>query len=331
MRPMMCGAVIVAVQGDACRVRRFRPMGRSQKRAQETMSRAIRSLTGTQTTGGGGAKQCGSLTFVAGAAAGRRVWWMMAGSPNGSRAGPQRDAARGQYRIGPRRLRYPGLEIAVRCEPLEDVGGDFVDVVTMPDGRVLLMVADVCGNGLPAALVAMSLHGIVDCCARDGHDLPDIAQRLNSHLQFRHPDGPFVSLACVAIDLENGTSQSLNAGHPPLLVAQPHGALRRLKSGSTFPLGIAAIEPRIEQDLVSADEYVLFYSDGWTELCDGSGQMLGIPGLGCLLLAVCDELHAAPLGEILNALYDRLVDFQGPAPIEDDRTLMLVRQRIAGR
>jgi serine phosphatase RsbU (regulator of sigma subunit) len=237
------------------------------------------------------------------------------------------DAADIQRRLTPHQLHYPGLEIAVRCEPLEEVGGDFVDAVTMPDGRLLLVVADVCGNGLPAALVAMSLHGIVRCCAQDGYSLGEIAERLNGYLQFSHSDGPFVTMACVAIDLLSGACEAINAGHPPLLVIQPQGSVRRLTSGGTFPLGIATITARTATDVIAPDDVMLVYSDGWTELYGHCGQMLGITGLTRSVASVCRDCSTAPLDEVLNAVHVHLAKFQGRVPAQDDRTLMLVRRR----
>jgi serine phosphatase RsbU (regulator of sigma subunit) len=132
------------------------------------------------------------------------------------------------------------------------------------------------------------------------------------------------------IDVSSGASEALNAGHPPLLVVQPEGTVRRLKTGETFPLGIEAIDSQTKPDVIAPEDVLLVYSNGWTELCDPTGHMLGVRGLSRSVMSVCRAAATAPLGEILQAVHLRLANFQGPADAHDDRTLMLVRRRTLG-
>jgi serine phosphatase RsbU (regulator of sigma subunit) len=236
-------------------------------------------------------------------------------------------AAAVQQQLTPQQVELPGLEVAVRLQPLLAVGGDYVDVVPMPDGRVLLALGDVCGNGLAAALVASSLHGIVRSCISDGHDVGTVAQRLNDYVGVHFPDGPFVTLACAAIDPASGQTESLNAGHPPPLVFDAAGSVRRLKAGKTFPIGITDIDTGTKTDLVPPGDVVLLVSDGWTESVDSSGRMLGLKGLIRHASAVLSELRDASLDAVLRELESRVAQFQGPTPAQDDRALMLIRRR----
>jgi serine phosphatase RsbU (regulator of sigma subunit) len=229
--------------------------------------------------------------------------------------------------LTPRHFELPGFEAAVGFEPLRAVGGDYVDIVPMPDGRVLLALADVCGNGVAAALVAIGMHATIRSSVSDGYRVVDVVERLNHYFRTHLPEGPFVTFVAVAVDVESGETEALNAGHPPLLVVHPKGATRRLRSGGTFPLGIADLDAQPLADTLKPGEVMVLATDGWTELTNAAGRMLGLNGLARYVSSAYRERGAAALAGTLREALTRLKLFQGPAQAHDDRTLLLARRQ----
>ena len=235
-------------------------------------------------------------------------------------------AARLKDQLLPGPRAWPGLEVAFSSEPFLAVGGDYVDVLPMPDGRVLVALGDVCGKGLPAALVATAIHGVIHHGVAEGHDVDAVVQKLDGYLRKSWPEGPFVTLACVAIDPVTGATESVNAGHPPVLLGNPFGMVRPLKSGETLPLGIGPLEPHAARDTMAPGQILLLYSDGWTDLLGPSGQVLGVEGFTECWRSACCATRGADLDRTLRVLKVRTAAVQHGTRAIDDRSLLLVRR-----
>ncbi len=126
-----------------------------------------------------------------------------------------------QMRLVPQATAVEGLDLAIGFVPCRWVGGDYVDVVPMKDGRTLLTVADVCGKGLPAALISSSLHTMVHTAIDAGMGLAALMASLNRYLCHTLSSESFVTMVAVAIDPRTGELECVNAGHPPALLLTP--------------------------------------------------------------------------------------------------------------
>src|SRR6185437_9437110 len=133
-------------------------------------------------------------------------------------AAMERELARArqiQMRLVPKDPKFNGLEVAIGFVPCHFVGGDYVDAVRMKDGRTLVAIADVCGKGLPAALVASSVHTMIHAGVLSDLSLPELMSNLNSYLQGTLSDESFVTMVAIAIDPIRGEIEVVDAGHPP--------------------------------------------------------------------------------------------------------------------
>ncbi|MEM7682901.1 MAG: SpoIIE family protein phosphatase [Planctomycetota bacterium] len=247
-------------------------------------------------------------------------------------AAVQRDLLRAreiQHALVPASQTRAGLEIAVGFEPCHEVGGDYVDVVPMPDGRTLLALADVCGKGIQASLVCASLHGMLRACINAGLDLGAVGQTLNAYLVEHLPEGGFATLVAAAVDPGSGQVEVFNAGHPPPLVVKPDGSAAPIDSGIHTPLGVEPIdEPETQTLALGPGAGLLLYSDGITEGRDTEGQMLGIDNLAG---SSNDWMtHATPgqagVDAALAALMQSAHDRREGAPPDDDCTCLLARR-----
>jgi len=235
-------------------------------------------------------------------------------------------AHRVQQQLMPSVRRLNGLDVAISFQPHGQVGGDYIDVVPMPDGRTLLLIADVCGKGLAGAMVASGLHSLVHTCTAFGLNLAELVATLNVYLCRFLPEGWFVTLDAVVIETGTGETEAINAGHPPTMVLDRSGKLRRLQAADTLPLGITRLTAETRSDRITAGETLAMFTDGLIELTSERGQTLGIDGLASCLGSVDESAVESSAREVVVQLNTRLDSFRGSVPPSDDRTLLVARR-----
>jgi serine phosphatase RsbU (regulator of sigma subunit)/pSer/pThr/pTyr-binding forkhead associated (FHA) protein len=233
-----------------------------------------------------------------------------------------------QRALLPQRLDFDALDVAVGFEPCKWVGGDYVDAMELPDGRILLAVADVCGKGLHAALVTSSLHTMVRAALDTGPTVAELVERVNRHLCDWLPSHSFVTMVVAAIDPRTGEIECVNAGHPPVLIADRDGDVRLLQSAANPALGVApcAIEP--QRALLEYGDVLLMCTDGLTELRGGDQQeMLGLERLGERFARICAERPDERSAAISEALHALLEGYRGDELPGDDRAYVIAQRR----
>ena len=210
----------------------------------------------------------------------------------------------------PRLPAVAGLELAIGYHPSRWVGGDYADAVRMPDGRLLIAIADVCGKGLQAALVASSLHTLVHVLVELCDSLAQLVVHMDAYLCRYLPGESFVTMVLVALDVRTGEIECLNLGHlPPLLVGEG-GSVRPLQAAENLALGMMPFTPRSEKYQMDRDEVLLLYTDGLTELENGRrpGEEPAPPDTGLLAGALggCVQIIHSMQGADINAIRDRM-------------------------
>lgn len=236
-----------------------------------------------------------------------------------------RQASQIQARLLPGEISIAGLEAQITFRPCRWVGGDYVGVQSLEGGKALLTVADVCGKGLPAALVASSLHTMLFANVRAGAALPDLMDAINAYINEFPGVESFVTMACLLLDVQSGELLCANAGHPPPLIVTPQGAVRPLPSGQNFPLGVAPGPITCQQDRLNPGELLVMYTDGVTESRTPEGSLLGVEGLGEELTRVYENAPRQSLSELSGQLSSRLDELQAGMVARDDVTLLLAR------
>ena len=235
-------------------------------------------------------------------------------------------ASKLQADLVPKQLAFPGFEIDITFRPCRWVGGDYVGARAIGDGRVLFTVADVCGKGMPAALIASSLHTMLFASLRAGATLCQVMDSLNDYLCEYIGLNRFVTMVCFALDPMTGKFEYSNAGHPPPLILRAGQPARLLAGGYNFPLGIESEPITCREDTLSPGEVLALYTDGVSELQTPTGELLATEGLGQILA----KLHAAnprqPLPNLNQALSTKLDELQQGRMAHDDITLLLARR-----
>lgn len=231
-----------------------------------------------------------------------------------------------QMRLVPNGIKVPHMEVAIGFKPCRWVAGDYVDVLNLPSGNVLLIVADVCGKGLPASLVSSSLHTMVHAVTAAGADLLNLTYLLNRHLVAYLPANRFVTAIMVELDPRTGQLQFINAGHPAPLVLDYAGNKRPLELGDFEPLGLRDVEYKLSDDILAKGQTLAMFTDGLTELKDQQGKMLTSVRLGDHLAQIAMSSEGQPLDVAADQLNHLLDAYTGNRLQSDDRTFLFARR-----
>jgi phosphoserine phosphatase RsbU/P len=216
-----------------------------------------------------------------------------------------------------------GLEIAARYIPMSSVAGDFYDFIIVDEKRAGILVADVSGHGLPAALIASMLKFALAAQSPHAFDPARVLAGLNQSLcgKFRNH---FVSAAYVFVDMDKNSISYAGAGHPPLLLWRKsagcasevleNGLLLGLFPNATYSVAEGPVEP--------GDKAVL-YTDGVLETRSPSKQEFGAD----LLKGFLDSNHGLKSDRFADSLLDRLTGWSEHTKgngQEDDITLLVI-------
>jgi sigma-B regulation protein RsbU (phosphoserine phosphatase) len=214
-----------------------------------------------------------------------------------------------------------GWQVWLFTRPANDVGGDLVDHLRIDGQRASIVLGDVAGKGLPAALLMAKLQATLRALAPEFTSLAEIGTRVNTIL---HRDGlpnRFATLVYLEVAPTSGRVRVLNAGHMPPFVVRAATA-SELPRGS-FALGVMANASFQEQSVdLSEGDTLIAYSDGVTEAMNAAGDFFGDERLAALLPAV-SGLPVAVAGEQIVAAVDAFV---GAAPRHDDLSVVILRR-----
>ena len=214
-----------------------------------------------------------------------------------------------------------GFELGGFCLTARQVGGDFFDVLSLSPDLALLVVADVMGKGVPAALFAATLRTLVRTTAQWTRRPARLLRRING-LMFHDLSGVdmFITAQLVLADARVGRLVVANAGHCPLLLTHGQGEIEAI-APEGMPLGIVE-KAEFEEEIVplSASSCALLYTDGLVEARNPSGDLFGNERL-CRWLQQSAGKRAGALIESLQAELNR---FQGNVSCADDQTLLLL-------
>jgi len=216
-----------------------------------------------------------------------------------------------------------GLDIAASYIPMTSVAGDFYDFVVIDDHKIGILIADVSGHGMPAALIASMLK--IAFAAQSGHatDPTRVLAGLNEALYGKF-QGHYVTAAYAVIDTQNQTLCYAGAGHPPLLLRESaSGTVRSVVENGLFlgyfpSVGYSAIEAPFRKG-----DWLLLYTDGIPEMMDKSENQFGQPRLEQYL----KENAMPPAADFATGLLNHLSVWSGRdsgGEPDDDVTLLPV-------
>jgi sigma-B regulation protein RsbU (phosphoserine phosphatase) len=186
----------------------------------------------------------------------------------------------------------------------------------------VLLVADVAGKGVAAALLAASVEALSAAPLEQGQPPAELCTSVSRLLYQRTPPEKYATALIAAIDAATGTVEYANAGHNPGLVVRTDGEVEML--GPTgVPLGLLpGMSYRATHVQLAPGDSLVLYTDGITEAAGADDEELGLERL----VAVCREHRLASPAELADAIDRTVADFVGSRPPGDDRTLLIARR-----
>lgn len=232
-------------------------------------------------------------------------------------------AHRIQRALLPRTLpRVANFRLAANWESARQVGGDFYDAFPLGDHSLLLVVADVMGKGVPAAIFATVMRSLVRALAVRSHDPAKLLRRLNELLYAELSSvGMFITAQLVFIDFEQRTLVAASAGHCPVLIHS--GTTVQALNVAGTPLGILPHSTYLQATAPLAHPAgLLLYTDGVTDAVNPAGEMFGQDRLMNWLGDHPPWTGSA--AELRDALAAELAEFRGSSPLCDDQAFLLL-------
>jgi serine phosphatase RsbU (regulator of sigma subunit) len=212
-----------------------------------------------------------------------------------------------------------GYSIAVKSQTCYEVGGDYVDIIQLPEGGIIMAVADVAGKGLASAIMATSFRAAFRAMAVTGISLDLLATRMNQHhwQEGEEARRRYVTAIFLKLDQRRSEVEIVNAGHNPGFVITPDGVEHRISAAGT-PLGLLpGMNYSSERHTFQKGSRLLFYTDGLTEVFLNDEEF----GEDRLLKEFSDTPIRQADG-ILDALWIAIQGFSGGGPQEDDMTAL---------
>ncbi len=218
-----------------------------------------------------------------------------------------------------------GLDFAAACVPAWQVGGDFYDVFTTNQDHVAIVLGDVAGKGLSAALLMGMLHGALRSMRwmETAADQEITWKQLNYLLGTRTAPDRFASLFWGAYDREARIIRYVNAGHLPPMLLRRNGACKisRLEEGGPVLGAIPTAIYHQGEVAVQPGDLLVLYSDGIVEAANATEEEFGEERL----CGIIQENCARPSSEILDEILKQVRAFIKEAPPQDDMTLVVAR------
>ncbi|UWZ85657.1 PP2C family protein-serine/threonine phosphatase [Occallatibacter riparius] len=215
----------------------------------------------------------------------------------------------------------PGYSVGFKSATCYEVGGDYLDILSLPDGSVVMAVADVAGKGLASAMMSTSFRAAFRAMAVSGVPLDELATRMNQHqwLEGEEARRRYVTAIFLRLYPEKGEMEFVNAGHNPGYVLHQDGSRCEIESSGT-PLGLLpGMQYTIERCNFPAGSRLLFYTDGLTEAFCGDEEFG--PERLWENFSQCDMLKA---DGILDALWTAIQSFVKDGPQGDDMTALVL-------
>jgi serine phosphatase RsbU (regulator of sigma subunit) len=208
--------------------------------------------------------------------------------------------------------------------PAREVGGDFFNYFALENGQLALLVGDVSGKGVGAALLMANIQASLRTRLAMGQSLDAIADSLDREMATTSGSRLYVTLFIGIFDPVSRRLQYVNAGHNPQFVLRPGQALEKMHA-TGIPIGLLAGRGYTHRDVTLASgDLLFFYTDGCVESENESDEMFGTTRLEALLVSIGSSGPSTP-DRVLQQVEEAVTSFRGTREPNDDATMMAVR------
>ncbi len=218
----------------------------------------------------------------------------------------------------------PEIDIYATMNPAKEVGGDFYDFFMVDERHLAVVMADVSGKGVPAALFMVIGKTLIKDHTQPGRDLGEVFTKVNDLLCESNSGGLFITAFEGVLDLVSGEFTFVNAGHEIPFICKKDGSYEPYKIRAGFVLaGMEGIRYKCGTMQLSPGDRLFQYTDGVTEATDKDGRLYGMGRLGETLA----QNAALPPMELLGKIKEDIDAFVGDAPQFDDITMLCLEYK----
>jgi serine phosphatase RsbU (regulator of sigma subunit) len=217
-------------------------------------------------------------------------------------------------------LRLGLTEVKGVSVPAREVGGDFFNYFQVADGQIALLVGDVSGKGVGAALLMANIQASLRARLATGQDLAAIADALDVDIDANTPGSVYATIFIAILDVASHRLRYVNAGHNPQYLLRKSGGLEQMPS-TGLPIGMLSGRGYREGTVELAEgDLLFFYTDGCVEAESETGEMFGAERLEATLRTAT----ARGAGDALALVESAVSEFRGSREPFDDATMMVV-------
>lgn len=216
---------------------------------------------------------------------------------------------------------FPQIILASKYVPFSRIGGDFFDIVKLSEKSLGLLIADVTGHGIPAALLSFMTSITFKNISSGKFSTEEVLRKTNKNLFGQMPSGTFISMFYLIYDVESRELCFSQAGHPPgYLISAKTGEITQLITEGTlvgiFPNDHTAFEQK--KITLSPGDKIVLYTDAIIEAFSKRGELLHLSGLEDAL----NKNKERPIDQLLEQVYQYGLRFSGKSSYDDDATLV---------
>ncbi len=213
-----------------------------------------------------------------------------------------------------------GLEVSVKMLTARQVGGDLYDIEQLDDNKLGIMIGDVSGKGVPAALYMSRVVSVFKTYMREG-TASEVVKNINNRLVAEAASNLFVTLAYMVFDTEKKIADFAMGGHLPTIVMEPDGNIELLDVSEGMPLGLIEGDFSPGRKEYKPGSIFVFYTDGVTEAMNIKEEMFGQDRL----VKLVKGLRGRSTQEIVDSIHKVIGAFEGKGNQHDDITVMAIK------
>ncbi len=220
------------------------------------------------------------------------------------------------------------VTVAGVTRPANTVGGDFYDILTRPDGRLIVALGDVAGKGSPAALLMALVIAMLRTLVDEGLDAARLVERLNAQVVRHSPASRFITLFYGVYDPRDGSLEFVNAGHLPPIVRRADGRMDSAGAPATSGLALGMFDRatyRTDRTVIEPGDVLVLFSDGITEAENLAGRPFDEAGIETVLMAQADK-DPESIGQAILRAVDA---HAGEGRLADDLTALVLKRAAA--
>lgn len=211
------------------------------------------------------------------------------------------------------------FELYATMDTAREVGGDFYDFYMLDESHLAVLIADVSGKGVPAAMFMMTCKTMLKNLVESGMALNEAFDKANEALRDSNDAGMFVTVWMGILDLRTGELEYVNAGHNPPLIYDESGSFAYLRTKAGFVLtGMEGLKYESRKTILRPGDKMLLYTDGVTEANDPDGNLFGEDRLHAYVNSVKEK----PMQDILSGIRSGIDAFAKEAEQFDDITMV---------